>query len=85
MFRIQPAWVLVVVAARLSPLSLAVDYIGNTEVGGPVLICTDSLSVLSALVGSKPHVFQDITKLRRKLDLCRTEIRTLWTTWERLG
>ena len=59
-------------------LSLAVDYVGNTEVGGPVLICTDSLSVLSALVGSKPHVFQEITKLRRKLDLCRTEIRLQW-------
>ena len=58
-------------------LSLAVDYVVNTEVGEPVLICTDSLSVLSALVGSKPHVFQEITKLRRKLGS-----RTLWTTWE---
>ena len=47
MFRIQPALVLVVVGDALHlvlrdgalALSLVVDYFGNTEVWGPVLIC----------------------------------------------
>ena len=45
---------------------------------GEVLICMDSLAVLSALGWSKHHVFQEITNRRCKLDQCRPEIRLQW-------
>lgn len=49
-------------------LGLAVDYVGSRELVGQVLICSDSKSVLSALVGTKPSLHQELISLRTRLD-----------------
>ena len=55
-------------------LSLAVDYVSNTEVSGPVLICTDSLSGWVYASRRLPDRHQTAMSSRKRR-----------TTWKRLG
>ena len=59
-------------------LEAAVDYVGSSDVREPVLICSVSQSVLSALAGSRPSLYQEIADLRRSLELCPVDIFLRW-------